>query len=583
MNWIGDLAKMSSLRGHDEGVLLNRPLSMMRACLNRSGGEDDAVESLVDFVNSTDFAWPAEGEAELGMLNYSRPLRVILELAVLWALPLWFRVKLLPVNRSARRNRAVVISPSAIPVVWNELHAQITQYDDAYSSYLELYSSFFKYRRPSTRYKSFLEGSTTVQKDVFGNFSSHANALRIQPRLAELRSLPALVRKLAVEDWVNPLQSIYAAASPITAQDILLATNADLLTALDALTDCYTPEQLYFHTIWAFVQALGGLVSSHLSSALQGYEAGKIFIRFTCFEQVEMTYNVLLASINKAQYTRQEQISILALLENVRTVASEKLRSYSKLNSPLINELADLVEEMKTVVWPEDDFGSPGGFERYYGPPYNGTGDFFGQWHSSRLQLQHTLVHEDRQVDVAQIYELHPSQLFSYNPALNVMSVAVAALAPPYFYSKGTSAMTYGGLGYAYAKAIFEALESMTDLLHGGAVTEPFVASETEAFWNGSWCTVVGYKDWLCPQLPALVVAYETYVRFRNVSSDLPLEGMESYSPEQVFFFTFCHVSCYIGPLMTKVSEQCLTAAKHFEPFSKAFSCRRGSAMNGYA
>lgn len=580
MNWLVSVERMSLSGSYEKGAVLNRPLTTLRQCIDRSGG--DAVESLVAFVNSTDFAWPAEGEAEVAIVTYARPLRAILELAVLWALPLWFRVKLLPVNTSLHRNRAVVISPSALPAIWGTLHTQITRYADMYPVYLSVYSSILRHRRPSGRYRSFLDASATIQRDVFRNFTSHVYNFRTRPRLVELRSLPTFVRKLTVADWTNSLQSIYRARSAITAQDLLLATNEDLLKAMDTIMASYTAEQLYFHTIWGFMQAVGGLVGNNLFSALNTYEAGRYFTRLVCFEHLDTTYNVLVASMNKAQYTFQEQTSILTLLENVRTVALEKLRSYSKINSTLKNALATLLEGMSTVIWPEDDFGSPGGFERYYGQDYNGTGGFFGKWHWSRLQLQHALSDEDRQVDVAKVYALGSRTLISYNPALNVMSVSVSALAPPYFYNRGTSAMTYGGLGYAYAKAIFEALDTMTHLLNGGAVIQPSDEPETAAFWNASWCPIAAFNGWLFPQSPALNVAYETYVRFRDLSSDLPLEGLRNYSPEQVFFFTFCHVSCYIdaSQLSSKLSQQCRSAVENMEAFSKAFSCPPESRMN---
>ncbi|XP_077524133.1 uncharacterized protein LOC144135296 [Amblyomma americanum] len=357
-----------------------------------------------------------------------------------------------------------------------------------------------------------------------------------------------------------------------------------MLKAADSIFNAFTAQDVFFHTIWWFVQSVGAATSNKLFLTLNEHPSGKYFQRIICFDHVSTTYNALLASIHKTLLSPPERLSIVGLLENVRAVALEKLRSYATLNATTRKVLAVVLENMSTVLWPDDDFGRPGGFQQFYGKPYRGKDGFFGEWRWSRLQIQNrskTLFTSKEYVAAAEVYSFVDNRLVSYNPILNTMSVSMAALRPPFYYKDGTSAMTYAGLGYIYAQEIFEALDMLTHLFNGGTVMKPTDAPDTAAFWNASWCPASINNRFTYPELPALDVAYTAYVKFKDGASDLPLKGLPHFRPEKIFFATFCHCSCYFDPSKrVKVSQVCKAAAQNFDPFSSAFSCPAGSEMN---
>ncbi|KAK8768292.1 hypothetical protein V5799_015243 [Amblyomma americanum] len=583
--WVISVEKMS-MDAYEREAVVNRPLSMMRDCMHRPGDDSDSLMSLLELVDRSRFAWPTLDDGHRPPItDYSRPLQLLLELSVLWQLPLWFRIHVLPAKTPLQRGRAVVLSPSALSAIWHGLHQTLLLYEEAYSIYLSFFNnSIFKYRPPSESFASFLTTGVNVQTQVLGHLSSAFHDTYKQPRLVEIRSLPTWIRKVGAEEWAKALGSVFGTHQNITVSDLLLATNENMLKAADSIFNAFTAQDVFFHTIWWFVQSVGAATSNKLFLTLNEHPSGKYFQRIICFDHVSTTYNALLASIHKTLLSPPERLSIVGLLENVRAVALEKLRSYATLNATTRKVLAVVLENMSTVLWPDDDFGRPGGFQQFYGKPYRGKDGFFGEWRWSRLQIQNrskTLFTSKEYVAAAEVYSFVDNRLVSYNPILNTMSVSMAALRPPFYYKDGTSAMTYAGLGYIYAQEIFEALDMLTHLFNGGTVMKPTDAPDTAAFWNASWCPASINNRFTYPELPALDVAYTAYVKFKDGASDLPLKGLPHFRPEKIFFATFCHCSCYFDPSKrVKVSQVCKAAAQNFDPFSSAFSCPAGSEMN---
>ncbi|XP_075556732.1 uncharacterized protein LOC142588797 [Dermacentor variabilis] len=591
-SWVETVEKMS-IGDFDRQAVVNRPLSMMRKCMVRTdGGGQGAVTRLIDFVDGSSFAWPTAGDDRQGQIvDYGRPLQLLLELSVSWALPLWFRARMVPAVASARlqlARRAIVFTPSALASIWRTVHVTLTDYE-AYPAYLSYFNeTVFKYRPPSPSFASFLVGrSAHVQTVVLNKLSEVFDNPFMQPRLLEIRGLPKRVRNLDAEVWMRTLQSVFGGNGTVTTGDLILTTSDDLLNAMDFITEANSAQDIFFHTIWWFLQFVGAATSDRLFQSASDHPQGKRYQQTICFAHVDTTYNALLASISKALMSTHEHLAIANQLENIRAIALEKLRSYFKHSAETREALSAVLEGMSTVIWPEDDFGRPGGFEQYFGEPYRGQDGFFGEWRWSRLQRQARNSAElswDTQyyVAFAETYAAGSSHLTAYNPVRNAIFISVAALRPPFYYKGATSAMMYAGLGYLYAEGIFNALNTMVHLFDGGTTMQLSDKPSTRAFWEASSCPrALGAQTF--PALLALDVAYTAYLRFRNETSDLRLKGLPEYSPEQVFFATFCHGTCWAHDFVRKESSVCNQATQNFPLFMKAFSCNVTAEMMPYA
>ncbi|KAL3249001.1 hypothetical protein MRX96_056226 [Rhipicephalus microplus] len=102
MDWITRLSQ-SSRRANWTARVTERPLNMMRLCLEGATSKADVVREYVSFVNGRSFDWPTSDWDGTAVVQPRLPLRALLDLAVKWGLPLWFRVNL--VSSSGRPNR----------------------------------------------------------------------------------------------------------------------------------------------------------------------------------------------------------------------------------------------------------------------------------------------------------------------------------------------------------------------------------------------------------------------------------------------------------------------------------------------
>ncbi|KAL1414390.1 hypothetical protein MTO96_007533, partial [Rhipicephalus appendiculatus] len=231
LHWIATINKLS-FGDFDRQAVINRPLTMMRQCVSGTTDEEGNIRMLTAFVSKRSFAWPTPGEPE-EVVDHGRALEVVLELSVVWALPLWFRVHLLPVATSARlqADRAVMLSPSTPSLFWHFTHETISKYQDGYSMYTNfLIDTIFTLRPPSESFAAFLTTrSGVVQEQIFHQLASTIESCLPQPRLVEIGRMPELVRNLSAKDWVRALRSVYGTrALDITERDLILANGRQL-------------------------------------------------------------------------------------------------------------------------------------------------------------------------------------------------------------------------------------------------------------------------------------------------------------------------------------------------------------------
>ncbi|KAL1479632.1 hypothetical protein MTO96_051699, partial [Rhipicephalus appendiculatus] len=394
MDWITRLSQSSRRANWTAGVT-DRPLNMMRLCLEGATREDDAVREYVSFVGGRSFAWPTSDWNETAVVQPRLPLRALLELAVNWGLPLWFRVDLVPSHREDRIS--VVISPSPFPTAFHYLHSRFLRYADVYPYYVEAFIDVvFSHRPAAPAFETFIRDSGRMQGHVFGNMTAAAAAPYFAPRVVALDRLQSLVKNVSAEDWVVAFRSVDTAS--LDNDSLVLAANENILTAMDTLFGVYTARDIWFHTAWWFVQALGLVIANSLFSDLKVHPLGKALRSIVCAIHVDASYSALLATNYKSHLTTTEQHIVTRLFNNIRTIAAEKVRSSTTLSSSRRSALATLLENTDSVIWPLHGFDNSAAFEILYGSGYTKAENFFAEWLWTRQQIQRarpTAVHTE--------------------------------------------------------------------------------------------------------------------------------------------------------------------------------------------
>lgn len=291
-----------------------------------------------------------------------------------------------------------------------------------------------------------------------------------------------------------------------------------------------------------------------------------------CTVHVDAAYGALIAAGQRTLLASAHQSKIRQVLAHIHKVAVEKVRSSAMHDVSARSAIAELISKTKCLIWSERGFDSLDALERIYGPSRSGTSTFFGEWLSSRQQWQRA-KNNSVNTEISSVFLADLEHITSYNAATSTISLSPAGLAPPLFYAHGTSAMLCGGLGYVYAAEMFRAVNALSYLLDGDTVAVPTDINNRHAFWSTFSCSPPDKADSLYPDLLALHVAYTAYMRFRDRTSDLPLKGLENYSPEQIFFITYCRSGCYASFGGDRANGVCADMSKTLPTFSAAFAC----------
>ncbi|KAK8772264.1 hypothetical protein V5799_024492 [Amblyomma americanum] len=577
---------------------------MLDACLRLGEFTADVDDSknFVEFMRKELFPWLLDPtDARLGDPDdYTVPLRALVNLSVLWATPLWFFVDLIEPWHGAPDRRSVSMSPSGMAFVLETINAEVNKYSGFYKSVASWFlSGIFGERAALPAFVEFVLASNDIQRSVLGNLSIFFNAMHAKPRFLVIHQLPHLVPKLRARDWVDALQSAFNAKPPLSEEDTLIVTNGYLLDAMRVIFASYSAREVTFLAVWWLIQYLGPMTSNSVRQLFIKHPLSAFLFPLACGMYAALVYTVLFSGADNSIMTKAQRLVVSGLLTNVHKTALTEVAAWSTLDIRAVRAVATQLQNSSTVIWTPEEYMTNTSLEVLYGRDYPTARSFFDHWRLSREQLQKSLGSEEYQASL-RLFRLQSAHLAAYNPTTNVISVAVAALAAPYYADEGTDAMAYGGLGFMYAMQLVRTINALTVLLSDDMAQTPWnpvssaldpgegntqnISTPGRALWELGRCsadvTSSGNVTALFPLLPALKIAHAAYLRFRREDRDLRLPGLEEYSAEQVFFLSACHVTCWERGDQHRLSPECTEALRNFEPFAKAFSCPAGSPMN---
>ncbi|XP_077563200.1 membrane metallo-endopeptidase-like 1 isoform X2 [Haemaphysalis longicornis] len=365
---------------------------------------------------------------------------------------------------------------------------------------------------------------------------------------------------------------------PFEVTDAVYVSNEEILRSInEVFTASFHPPplDLLYQTTWWFHQQITTFTVNELYSvANKGFTASgtMLYSQLLCNIEVALTYPMPLAATDFAGRSSDEKSAITRILSSVQSMAKDKLENQTGLAKGLSDSLLSFLKVTRAVIWPSES--APGGMKeairRLHGNTVNDNRGFFGQWHSSREELQRSLTSGDH-VLAAEVYRLDLETLSHYTRPLDVISVGLPALASPFYYPDGTAAMLYGGLGFRYAHRLFLAMYENRAASGDSNVTKSLVEVPS--------CPRQAHSQSLFPSLPALEVAYSAYTQHMNGTLDARIHGAENVTADQLFFLTVCHTLCAVG-LETRIPNACNDAVRNFPPFASAFNCPDKSPMN---
>ncbi|KAH9377568.1 hypothetical protein HPB48_000764 [Haemaphysalis longicornis] len=522
--------------------------------------------ALTAFMNATNLSWPEEPTNDVNAFG------VLLDLAYNWNVPLWFRVVVLPEDAYHERRR-ILISLNPQVAQWQAILEQL----GSVKTYMVYWTSFYNQLVSDADNKipsdSAIVNSYRILKTVLGTFlkkDTYADEAPVQLSLDDAPKHVTFANNMT--ELVNEHVDYGCNFSP---HDLLVFSEARLLQALNNTFARYSNAELLHHISWLFVQAHGPVVDPfNLLLSRHGSKSGaqEELPRY-CASQVEASYPMMTNALcSVSQFSPRLRRFISDQLHNVAESVRLGIMRAPWLDPKSRTAAETKINWLRTVLWPPDTFLEEKSLAALYRlfPP-NET-SFSGFWLETRRALKRRRLQEPQYnsepFDAPGSYAL---PLVTYEHALNTVFVAMAALTRPLFYSPEAGAMTYGGLGYQYARQVLRAIDSNgASLDRFGRPVETWLSPESAGgLQERAECYgVTDYNTLL--DIAALEVAYNAF-RAAPLKSQVNVFG--DITPAKVFFISVCYASCSQKRLYSV--EQCQKLVSGFRPFAEAFNCEK--------
>ncbi|KAH8010165.1 hypothetical protein HPB51_025600 [Rhipicephalus microplus] len=335
-----------------------------------------------------------------------------------------------------------------------------------------------------------------------------------------------------------------------------------------------TARDVLFHTTLWFVQEVGPLASKTLSLFTGLSEAANLLDSVACGLHIEAVYYAALVMMSKLEFSAPQRLAVSDLLRSVMKTARDRIRIIPEANYQTRSTLEAAFINTSATAWPWGELSVLKSLEQYYGATNTSPRSAFDEWLAIRLHIQGFTG--DREF-TNKVFRIESSRLANYDLIDNVILLCAAVLKAPFYYTSGTSAMVYGGLGSILGTEIAHTLHFLPALLKGEAGSFPSGERLLEILWGISPCNAT-YD--LFPTVAGLQLAHSAYVRFRYAEDDVPLAPLKNYTAEQVFFMTFCLTLCSLDGPKGWISEICNHAVKYLPAFARSFNCPPASPMS---
>ncbi|XP_050043600.2 neprilysin-1-like [Dermacentor andersoni] len=556
----------------------SKALAAFGTCMDQDLKDTAAAMGVLrDFMRERHIPWPEAPEGNVS------PLGVLLDLAFNWRLPFWIHVRL---QRNVLGDRtATLLSGGNFAHFWTYYH-RVAVAEGAYENYYDSYVRLFAPAGFQSPRSDEANEMAAMMTDVLEKLLAVKERKRPTPAHFRLRDIASYTPNITVATWKVALEENVNIPPEFTGADLFGVSDDAVLTAVNDIFVKYSNVEILRHLGWFFVQVFAPV--GNISALGAGFEIGARSRRSVfCGTEVETLYGALISSLYvDALLPHEARSDVGAVLENVRRTAVKKLGEISWSDDASTLTAQVKIDQTKVRLWPPKWMLTSWGLNEMYAA-FMSQGDTFASFWLDGFRNIRELKLKMRYYEALNLPTNSLLPLFDYDRLLNTVAISVAALAPPLYYSHGTPAMIYSGLGFAFSQQLVRAFDS------AGIKIDPNGAV------GGSWASTL-WKDAvakkarclhhqrpgtsndedLFPEVPALEVAHSALLsalaveRFVRTTADL--------SEEQAFFIAVCHGMCHPARLVTGVvaGSDCNKAMRNFPAFAAAFGCSEGLPMN---
>ncbi|XP_075539990.1 phosphate-regulating neutral endopeptidase PHEX-like [Dermacentor variabilis] len=569
----------------------HKPLVMYTTCMGDSKQYGSNVDIFWKFLKECRLSWPYEPET-----SDTSALDVLITLAFKWQVSLFFQVRLLRLGPAP--NWRLTLDPGPLVPLMYQHHLTIKNT----GGYAKYWAAFFNILKGSsdkdaTINQTLIERAMVLEEDVFRRLLFAMRPIGVQQLLVPIAKIRSYTPPLDSKQWLRALKQLELQPD-MEPSDQVLITDKNFFQTMAAVMASYTDTQLLSLIAWSCVQLLAPAVDLQLLK--YRYDQGVIRYRpYFCERFVETAYRLLVVALTSvSRFSRQERAVISANFDHLVATASALVNATDWLDAKNRQLASVKLASTRLQLWPPEHFLENESLDRMYAAFPSAELSFAEYWIQSSRSAADT-YHASANIDVLSYAVNYELPYLLYDAASGAVKVAVGAITPPLFYSDGTKAMFYGGLGFSMAVNLVASMDKQGLRWHpNGTFGDSFLShAASRAFEDRDGClataeeapvvdsptypTRPGSRTSVFPEIPALEVAYAAYRRSISKSDDDSPQGISrNLSGDQVFFMTLCYMTCSLPEAVGPHTVDCNKAVSNSEAFARAFQCPYGSKMN---
>ncbi|KAK8756917.1 hypothetical protein V5799_000385 [Amblyomma americanum] len=531
--------------------------------------------------------WPESGEPHVP------PLKILLNLTVNWNINLIFKVRGVPAYQN--RPKLIYITRGD----WKHRGANPT--DEEFVKLVDDECDYLGVPPP---------GDLLDLKGHVQTIISETVAFNPDPRDEQKRTLKEIDQQTPSQRdrWLEYLNEIFRTeyTSVWNRDDIVLIEHPAILANLQRLLEKVPEASLRAGLSWVFVRNYLWAVIGKPQLRMKG-DASQLqtFRKQTCLAHVETTFGLLVSARHiHERFSKTLRDTIVDLFDMVRERIKIKFANSSWIDAIVKKKSYGKLGGIWKSLLPDSRFFSKYTLAGLY-KNFPSLGDsFMDNVVSVAKAFRKTMASDD-------YFSIYSKRLgiggvaSRYGYYYNSVSMDVGALEPPMLYVDGSFAMTYGSLGTILAASMVRAFDEHGVAYNDKGEDDPWWSTGLEEYDKRVKCNLGGAPSepstpsggnsstnppssplkskarvnplfWRALAIDASFEAYRHAVRMEHKVDVHPLDGLESYTDDQVFFMTYCLMTCAVD----RNGDECNVPLRHLNKFSTTFKCSPKDTMN---
>lgn len=533
--------------------------SMFNSCIDSARQDlNKSVTVLKKFMKERRLSWPDAPPSTV------EPLDVLLDLAVNWQLPLWFRIVLMTPPQTPRQVTILPLEESLFFLTDFSGSRYTEVYRQRWTHYFNLLSQDASDAASESRITKLLE----VQNDVIQLLLSFKKTRTYGAHTLRIGDVEASVPSFTTTKLVTLFNKYIHVVPELNEKDEFVSGNVETLKDLFKIFSRHKNTDILDLLGWWLVQILGiTMAEAALDQPFQSIQDPPSFLTLYCAIQVEDVYTLMLTCDDASRRVPYERRSLDIFFNTILRAANSWLDKTTAINEENKQIAMGKLSTITVNLWPKEEHVCGDVLWELYSNFPEDEDLFINYWIWARGNAS-VLARTSIGQDFAQLPHFFYDRPLYYDPLLNSVTISTAALAGPLYYPDGTKSMLYGGLGVAFAVEVAKVFIVFADLLDESA-RNVTTASETPANACSSEVTDVFHES------VALRIAHHAYKEALAHETDPRLEYLSDYSGEQVFFITWCYIALEYRGSQTP-QRVCTSATQGFGRFADVFRCPRG-------